>query len=154
MTSERGERLAAAGASLLVVGQVADFFDGGQMGVIATWVSGLAPLLPTRLLGRGLCGSVGFTGRGRCFGLGAEELLLTQAYFGLESSVLLFQIGNAQFGLVVHGLPVGSPPKGFEAFGEVRTNGARSVLGQDGGARAWLVGVSRDRQGQPSRSLG
>jgi hypothetical protein len=48
---------------------------------------------------------------------------------GLEFGVVLLEFGNAQFGLVVHGLPVGGAAKRLKVLGEVRTNRTRAQLG-------------------------
>jgi hypothetical protein len=75
---EGGEGLAAANTGLLVVGPVADLFDGGQSGVVAAWVSGSSALLATRFLGCGVGGWCGFADGGADFGFVAEELLFAE----------------------------------------------------------------------------
>src|SRR5262249_16102789 len=82
----------------------------------------------------------------------AEELLFAKAKFGLQFGVALLQLGDPQFGLLVHGLPVGGATEGLETFSQMRTNRARAVLALGSGTGTRTRG-GLDRQRRSSRSL-
>jgi hypothetical protein len=123
------KRQATARAELLLGGQVEDLFDDRQVRVVAAWGTGLAALLAARFLGPGVIWKCDFARASTRFALFPEELLLAKAKLGFEFGVALFQFGDAPFGRGVHRLPVGGAAEGLEAFGSMRTNRARPIVG-------------------------
>ncbi len=104
------------------------------MGVIASWGSGLAALLSYGFGGgAGWSGGARRRGTGRGLALFAEELLFAAAKLSFEFGDSLLEFGQTQFGFGVHGLPVGGPAKGLEAFGQMRADRTRPLGGRGGG---------------------
>jgi len=120
--------------------------------VIAALRSGLARLLPARLLGGRGCGQ-GIAGGGARLALLPEELLFAKAQFGFEFGVALFEFGDALLGLLVHRLPVGGTAERLEAFGQMRTNRARALSRPSGGAGDGRQRVTSARRGPGRRGV-
>ena len=120
-----GERLSAAGTSLLFGGQFDDLFDDGQVGVVAAFGSWLSPLLSAGSWRSSRAGGPVAGGRG--IGLATEELLFEGTDAGVKLLVLLVEEFFALDGSVMHGLPVGGLSPGLELLSQAGADRARSL---------------------------
>jgi len=123
--ADGGEGAPAALAIALVPRKVVIFDDHRQMAMVAAAWPGSATLrtAPPPRGGVGACRRRGGRGRGRRFGLAAEQLLFAEAELGFEFDDALLELGRAFKGALVHGLPVGGRAVGFKFLGEAWADG-------------------------------